>query len=235
MDRRIIGLIVATIIIILVVRYLRQDSDTMEHYARMSYVSSTRRATTQSQNNSSSTKKSCLSGDSLVNNILIKDIKYGDIVKGLDNNGEIIDTKVTGWIHFDNHDQNEMIKIATKSTYVTLSPFHNIFTYEGEYDYKFAKDVNIGDFVLTHNGYEEVVSTRLVNTTGYYAIMTECGNYFANNILVHCFAHVENPTMFESIVNFIMSVNKHNDINPTVVDEWIHPMISIFAPLAVSN
>lgn len=126
-----------------------------------------------------------------------------------------------------------MIKITTKSNHVTLSPFHNIFTYEGENDYVFAKDVLVGDFVLTQNGYEEVISMEEIDTMGYYSIMTESGNYFANNILVHCFAHIENPTMFESVVNFIMSMSNYNNVNPVVVDEWIHPMINMFAPIGV--
>jgi hypothetical protein len=229
MDKQILNLIVAVAVIVLIVRYLRQEYDTTEHYARL--ISSTNRQTKQKRE----TSKKCISGDSLINNILIKNIKYGDIVKGLNRRGEIIDTKVTGWIHFDNCDQNKMIKIVTKSTYITLSPLHNIFTYGEESDYKFAKNILIGDFILTQNGYEEVVSIHEINVTGYYAIMTECGNYFANDVLVHCFANIENPTIFESIINFIMSVNNHSDINPTVADDWIHPMLNMFSPFGVSD
>ena len=175
-------------------------------------------------------KTKCIGPNSTVFNKNIRDIKIGDYVIGYD--GKQVLTKVIGWIHFNNDYMNEMYVLTTQNNKIELSDKHYIAILQNDnVKYVYSDKVNIGDIVLLENGKtEKIIDIKREFVKGYYALMTETGNFYANNMLVHCFAHVEDPELYVTPMKILLSAKNAMfiDKTPREINDWVNPMVSMF-------
>lgn len=82
-------------------------------------------------------------------------------------------------------------EIQTTSFILICSPYHRVFTT----DWQYVKDLNIGDSVKTENGYECIISTKVLTEKHdlYDITVEDVEQYYSNGILSH------NSSLIETI------------------------------------
>lgn len=136
-------------------------------------------------------------------NISIKDVKVGQKVQGMDDNGQITSSEVLMFLDFNPWvDQVPYIIIETESPYkrLTMTKNHLIFYQENnatstKVKAKIAGLVKGGDFVLVQDRegakLSRVRSVSKGKRDGMIAPLTEHGNLFVDGVLVSCYSDVK--------------------------------------------
>lgn len=127
----------------------------------------------------------------------------GEQVLSLSGSGEIVLSRVLLFLHLNRESRATFFIFGTENgKQMALTPNHLIFAahnlelHHHEYEAIFAKEVRIGDYILTtgdNRGIQpsKVVSISLEERMGVYAPLTEHGNLFVDDVLVSSYASVE--------------------------------------------
>ncbi|XP_051736760.1 desert hedgehog protein [Ctenopharyngodon idella] len=153
-------------------------------------------------------KGGCFSGSGLVTIAKsvqkpISRLRPGEKVLSLSGSGEIVLSRVLLFLHLDRESRATFFILGTENgKQMALTPNHLIFAapnlklHHHEYEAIFAKEVRIGDYILTtgdNRGIQpsKVVSISLEERMGVFAPLTEHGNIFVDGVLVSNYASVE--------------------------------------------
>merc|ERR1719320_32807 len=134
----------------------------------------------------------CFTGQSLVclpdgAEVKMKELKIGQSVMTLDEEGSPAVTTFLGWLHKDTMMEAEFLEITTEDGHkITLTPTHIIMVNS---DMKLARHAVLGDQLVSKTGAPTAVNsiTKLV-TKGVYSPLTMSSTILVNNILASCFA-----------------------------------------------
>uniref|UniRef100_A0A0N4ZTM4 HintN domain-containing protein n=1 Tax=Parastrongyloides trichosuri TaxID=131310 RepID=A0A0N4ZTM4_PARTI len=169
----------------------------------------------------------CFSGDTLVHTIEGKLKPISELEVGKDwvlsrNKTDIVYSQVTEWIHKDDKQEAEFIKISLEDgKELKITSYHYIYKTECTSDKHneklriedvetkavYAKDVNVGDclYTLSEEGKifvkHEVTSIDIVKEIGIYAPMTGTGDIVVEGILASCENIIHNTAMRSSFYN----------------------------------
>jgi len=133
----------------------------------------------------------CLSSDSLImkdNGRLIKleNIKVGTMIQAFSKAKNKV--KYTKCLRIWNKEDKKILEIKTKKRTIISSPEHKFFLYKNKVIIeKEAIDLILGDKLIDSKLNEDPI-VRINNSKGnmdMFDIETECGNFFANGVLVH--------------------------------------------------
>lgn len=128
----------------------------------------------------------CLAEETLVSNgKMLNQLEENDVILGFDNDN-IVDTRVTKIKKHNDGLSYELNEIKTSISNVQLAYYHLIKTLKG---WKPVYEIKVGDMVahLVNNKliYIPTKSNKKVYRKNVIDIKTECGTFFANNMLVH--------------------------------------------------
>ncbi|CEF63429.1 Hedgehog protein, Hint domain and Hint domain C-terminal and Hint domain N-terminal-containing protein [Strongyloides ratti] len=191
----------------------------------------------------------CFSADTLVQTIDGKFKPISELEVGKDwvlsrNKSDIVYSQVTEWLHRDDNQKAEFIKISLDDgKELKITAYHYIYKTEcvsnkDEQELKvndiekqavYAKDVNVGDclYVVSKEkntfSKKEVISIDYVDEVGIYAPMTGTGDIVVEGILASCENIVHNTAMrssfyqsFKYFADFIPNIFNKNEESKTV-------------------
>jgi hypothetical protein len=125
--------------------------------------------------------------------IKISTLGIGDHVKTFDPASKSWKyTKVVTYLHRDEDLVTDYFILTTnQNRTLKLSAYHLIAKFENNrQDFIFAKDLKIGDLILSQD-FERVVDIEIKIEKGAYAPLTEDGTLYVNDILVSCYANIQ--------------------------------------------
>jgi len=144
-------------------------------------------------------------------------------------------TKVRAWLHRESKLPGFMVRVQTDAGDVLASPTHNLAVGS---TFKFARDVKVGDSLVTPNG--PVVVKGIAwedNHMGAYAPLTWGSNFFVGSVepnassffLAHSFAMVQAPQWMEGSFHALLSVVEFfvpavHDIDDSKDTTYLHPV-----------
>ncbi|NP_001025286.2 desert hedgehog protein precursor [Danio rerio] len=124
----------------------------------------------------------------------------GEKVLSVSGSGEVVFSRVLLFLHLDRESRTSFFIITTENEKrIALTPNHLIFAahnlklHHHDYETVFARNVRIGDYILTTGGDRgiqpsKVVSVSLEERMGVYAPLTEHGNLFVDGVLASNYA-----------------------------------------------
>ena len=117
----------------------------------------------------------------------MKELKIGQSVMTLDEEGSPAVTTFLGWLHKDTNLEAEFLEITTEDGHkITLTPTHIIMVNS---EMKLASQVVVGDLLTDRTGAPTaVISITKLVTKGVYSPLTMSSTILVNNILASCFA-----------------------------------------------
>ena len=142
----------------------------------------------------------------------ISDVKVGDSVLAVDQNGKLIFSQVIMQLHQGPELTTEFQEIRTKTgRNLTLTPKHLIYKAENnkpnlDFDYStysqplFAMSIRKGDFVFVFDQssgivLDEVVSNDIKIRKGIYSPLTSHGSIIVEDILASCYTELEDHSL----------------------------------------
>lgn len=144
-------------------------------------------------------------------------------------------TKVRAWLHRESKLPGIMVRVQTDAGDVLASPTHNLAVGS---TFKFARDVNVGDILITPTG--PVVVNGIAwedNHMGAYAPLTWGSNLFvgpaqpsaSSFFLAHSFAMVQAPQWMESSFHALLSAVEFfvpgvHDVDDSTDTVYLHPV-----------
>jgi len=144
-------------------------------------------------------------------------------------------TKVRAWLHRESKLPGFMVRVQTDAGDVLASPTHNLAVGS---TFKFARDVKVGDSLVTPNG--PVVVKGIAwedNHMGAYAPLTWGSNFFVGSVepsassffLAHSFAMVQAPQWIEGAFHALLSaveffVPTVHDMDDSKDTAYLHPV-----------
>ncbi len=135
------------------------------------------------------------------------------------------------WLHRVSQYDMKYTTLHTDLGYVTLSQYHNI-AINNTGNYVFAQDIRVNDTLVTSDGRRLVHHISYDMDDGLYAPYTTCGSFYVGNSRyglfyeVHAFAHVRNPSSYNSIFTPILRAAEFvdADINNVTSEIYVHPL-----------
>jgi len=142
----------------------------------------------------------------------ISDVKVGDSVLAVDQNGKLLFSQVIMQLHHGPEETTEFHVIRTKTgRNLTLTPTHLIYKAENnkpnlDFDDstssqpRFAMNIKKGDFVFVFDKssgmiIDHVVSNDIEIRKGVYSPLTAHGSIIVEDILASCYAHLEDHSL----------------------------------------
>eukprot|EP00828_Plagiopyla_frontata_P004548 TRINITY_DN11665_c0_g1_i4.p1 TRINITY_DN11665_c0_g1~~TRINITY_DN11665_c0_g1_i4.p1 ORF type:complete len:339 (+),score=34.54 TRINITY_DN11665_c0_g1_i4:144-1019(+) len=145
---------------------------------------------------------SCFPGSTFVlgkngSQLRMDQLEYNTKIMTVDyESGEFIEDEVIGFLHKIQNGTQEFLRIElANNAGIDISQKHLIFGRKygnSEPEYYFADNLEIGDDIFLQNDWEPILSIQKFNLTGIYAPLTTTGTILVNNILVSCYANLEN-------------------------------------------
>ncbi|XP_059397244.1 desert hedgehog protein A-like [Carassius carassius] len=171
-------------------------------------------------------------------------LRPGEKVLSLSDSGEIVLSQVLLFLHLDKERTTTFFIITTENgKQMALTPNHLIFAapnlklHHNEYEAMFAKNIRIGDYILTtgdNRGLQpsKVVSVSLEERMGVYAPLTDHGNLFVDGVLVSNYASFEDHRLahwafwpFRVLFCFFQTVMEENSQRLVVKSSAMVPNI----------
>ncbi|XP_048239523.1 uncharacterized protein LOC124133516 isoform X3 [Haliotis rufescens] len=174
--------------------------------------------------------RSCFPGHTTVvleggHTVNMKDIRVGDRVLSLTDQGNIDYSEVYLIIHSDEYRMNNYINISTTKHYIQSSPDHHIYLVsDGTKHTVPAAQVKLADRVLIYNHektlFEEEVVTGLSTSTeiGVFAPLTMSGTIVVNGVLASCYVDCVPPRWAHPL---LWPVRQLYCLSPSV-SAWLH-------------
>lgn len=194
-------------------------------------------------------RKSCFPEDTIVlsNNgfTFMSDVKVGDKILAYDSTtNENVMSEVITFFHYVVDTEVEYHWYESNSDRVYASHDHNVAIYDTDdnIQYIFAKDVKVGNKLVTANNNSTLVeATGTAFKKGMYAPLTKANNFYVagdkNMFLVHCFAVIAKPTEYETYVQYAMSIGQlfDSDVHKITSNNFLHPVASKLMALYIGN
>ena len=134
-------------------------------------------------------------------------------------------------MHYNNTIESSNLYSTDKPKYITLTKGHLIYSSNQTsnrdlFEYKLAKEVNVGDYIeyvdeIDHSlKYVKVIKLESLNLTnsGIYAPLTKSGTLVVDNIHVSCFSLIKNHKLAQYVFSF---VNKFSNLT-TITSQFYH-------------
>jgi len=145
----------------------------------------------------------CFTGQSLVclsdgAEVKMKELRIGQSLMTLDEEGSPSVTTFLGWLHRDTNLEAEFLEITTEDGHkITLTPSHIIMVNS---DMKLASQVTIGDQLLSKTGPVVVLTIERVITRGVYSPLTTSSTVLVSGVLCSCFAATNHNNIAQGMV-----------------------------------
>jgi len=139
--------------------------------------------------------------------------------------------KIIGFLHRQPFSQEVFVEISTHEGVLQATPGHLIFVKkQGNEQFMFAKDINIGDQLCKISGentiWADVLDARSVVNQGVYAPLSESGCLIVNGFVVSCYAEFASHDVAHTAFALLRLKNKF--FPATEPCEGIHPYAKFF-------
>jgi hypothetical protein len=163
------------------------------------------------------------------------DVQIGDSLLGMEPEGEVVFSKVRGWLHRQPEGSSSMTVIETDGGSTIASAKHSIGTpMAGRLTYMYADAFQVGHQVYSRNG--SAVTVRGIGEKvvhGFYSPLTMTSNFFVGTtadsvLLAHGFAHFPVPVFGAKVVHTLCSIGEFFSSTLHDVDgseqKYLHPV-----------
>jgi hypothetical protein len=173
----------------------------------------------------------------------MSDLKIGDEILGMANDGKQVFSPVRAWIHRNVHAETSMTSVESAKGTLIASPRHSIATGStDQFKYEFASELQEGSLLLAQDGTAAgVTGVSETRARGLYAPLTSTSNFFVGGpqmktaVLAHNFAELRYPRRFDGIIQRLISAAEF--VKPTINEvttkdgDYIHPVFATLMKL----
>ncbi|ESO81943.1 hypothetical protein LOTGIDRAFT_237232 [Lottia gigantea] len=139
----------------------------------------------------------------------LEDLKEGDKVLAWNDKGDLEFTEVWARTHHVINEKSDYIQLETTTKRLVLSHRHYVLVKTGEEksEFKMAKDVQIGETLITMADDKTVIEEPVVNIDeveeeGIYNVFTKSGRIIVNGIFCSTYAEVEPNLVHKTMAPF---------------------------------